>query len=588
MTRARTIGLAVSIIVMALPFLVDEYHLTVLTYVGLSAIVALGLVVLTGQAGLPSFGQAAYVGLGAYLTAILTLRYGASPWLTLPLVLVTAAAGSYFGALITVRLSGHFFPLATIAFAVSAYFLFGALAITGGQTGLANIPRLSIAGVELKQAWQFYAIVAVVLLAIMQALNNLLDSRMGRAIRALSGSNAMVEAMGIDTRALKVWVFVLACVLAALAGWLYAHFQQFVNPTPFSLNQGIEYLFMAVVGGAASLWGALIGAGLVILLKQWLQAVLPGIVGHGGNFEIVVFGVLIILLFQFAPEGLTPRLARLVGLAKIEPRRLAKADALPRRPRAAPGAPLLTIRNAGKAFGGILANKDVSLDLHAGEVLAVIGPNGAGKSTLFNLVTGVMPADSGSFAFCGTSIAGAPAREIARLGINRTFQHVRLLPAMSAIENVALGAHQRGTKGMLSAMLRLDRAEEAQIFAEAERQLASVGLADLAWVTAGTLPLGQQRVLEIARALAADPQVLLLDEPAAGLRHKEKEALASLIAALRAEGMGILLVEHDMDFVMGLADRILVLDYGQRLAEGSPGEIRSDPRVLDAYLGGGE
>jgi ABC-type branched-subunit amino acid transport system ATPase component/ABC-type branched-subunit amino acid transport system permease subunit len=588
MTRAAWLSLAIWIVIAALPFFVDDYQLTILTYVGLSAIVALGLVVLTGHAGLTSFGQAAYVGLGAYITAVLTLRYGASPWLTLPLVLVVAAAGSYFGALITVRLSGHYLPLATIAFAVSAYFLFGALSITGGQTGLSGIPRLSLFGIELKEAWQFYAIVAVLLFFIMLGLNNLIDSRMGRAIRALSGSNAMAEAMGIDTRAIKVAVFVLACILASLTGWLYAHFQQFVNPSPFSLNQGIEYLFMAVVGGAANLWGALLGSGLVIVLQQWLQTVLPAIVGHGGNFEIVVFGVLIILLFQFAPDGLTPRLGRLIGLGGVAPRQLAKAAPLPRRPKAGIGTPLLNVGNARKAFGGVLANKDISLDLNAGEVLAVIGPNGAGKSTFFDLVSGAAPADSGSFAFCGTSIAGMPARLIARLGINRTFQHVRILPAMSVIENVALGAHQRGSKGMLSAMLRLDRIEESQILGEAQRQLARTGLADVAWSEAGSLPLGQQRLLEIARALAADPQVLLLDEPAAGLRHKEKEALASLIAALKSEGIGVLLVEHDMDFVMGLADRILVLDYGEKLAEGSPAEIQKNPRVLEAYLGGVE
>jgi ABC-type branched-subunit amino acid transport system ATPase component/ABC-type branched-subunit amino acid transport system permease subunit len=588
MTRARLLGLATWIVIFALPFVVGEYHLTILTYIGLSAVVALGLVMLTGQAGLSSFGQAAYVGLGAYITAILTLQFGVSPWLTLPLVIVVGAIGSYFGALITVRLSGHYLPLATIAFAVSAYYLFGSLSITGGQTGLSDIPRLSLFGIELKEAWQFYTIVAILLCLIMLGLRNLLDSRMGRAIRVLNGATAMAEAMGIDTRSVKVAVFVQACILAAIAGWLYAHFQRFVNPTPFSLNEGIEYLFMAVVGGTSTLWGALVGSGLVIFLKQWLQAILPSIVGHSGNFEIIVFGVLVILLFQFAPDGLTPRFARLLGFTAIEPRVLAKARPLPKRGKARMSELLLQIRNARKSFGGVLANKDVSLDLHAGEVLAVIGPNGAGKSTFFNLVTGVIPADSGNFTFCGQSIAEAPARKIARLGLNRTFQHVRLLPSMSVIENVAIGAHQRGTKSMISAMLRLDRAEEAQILAEAQKQLDRVGLGDLAWKEAGSLALGQQRILEIARALAADPQVLLLDEPAAGLRHKEKEALAALIGTLRADGLGILLVEHDMDFVMGLADRILVLEYGQMLAEGTPAEIQTNPRVLEAYLGDGE
>ncbi|MCX8018695.1 MAG: ATP-binding cassette domain-containing protein, partial [Rhodocyclaceae bacterium] len=265
---------------------------------------------------------------------------------------------------------------------------------------------------------------------------------------------------------------------------------RFVNPTPFGLAIGIEYLFMAVIGGAAHVWGALVGAAVITVLKQWLQDILPQLFGASGNFEVIAFGLMMILVLHRAREGLWPWLSRRLPLAGRPASADFSAEPLPRRPMPAPGTPLLEVKEVVKTFGGLVANDRVSLNVAAGEILALIGPNGAGKSTFFNLVTGVDAPTAGEVRFLGERIDHLPARAIARRGLARTFQHVRLLPAMSVLENVALGAHLRGRHGVPAAMLHLERAEEARLLAEAKRQCERVGLAAHLFEPAGSLPLG--------------------------------------------------------------------------------------------------
>ncbi|HET7834292.1 branched-chain amino acid ABC transporter ATP-binding protein/permease [Variovorax sp. J31P207] len=587
--RNRNFWIGVIVVALAIaPMLAGNFTVSLLNDIGIGALVALGLVLLTGIGGATSFGQAAFVGIAAYATAWLTTTQGMSPWIGLLFALLLTGISALAIGMLTLRLGGHFLPLSTIAWGLSIAMLFGNVDALGRHTGLSNIPPLRIGGWSLADPRAIYYLIWVLVGLAFLFSQNLLQSRPGRAIRSLRGGATLLASVGADAYRVRLTLFVTAALFAGLAGWLYAHMNRFVSPSPFDVRASIEYLLMAVAGGLGQLAGALVGSALVLVLKNGLQDVLPMLTQRAGQLEAVAFAALFILLLHFARGGLMGFVRRWTrGRFSAAP---AQASATPVEPlahRTLPdrGSPILTVTGAVKRFGGLVAVNDVSFDVKAGEIVGLIGPNGAGKSTMFNLLTCTLPMTAGQVRFLGQDIAGLPQRTVARLGLARTFQHVKLRPHMSLLDNVALGAHSRTNAGVLKAGLRLDRAEERQILQEAQRQLDRIGLGDRAHELAGSLPLGTQRILEIARALAADPVLLVLDEPAAGLRRKEKMALGELLRKLREDGVTILIVEHDMDFVMKLVDRLVVMNFGSKLVEGVPSAVRADERVQAAYLG---
>ena len=563
---------------------VPEFWITQLNYIAMYSLVILGLVLLTGIGGLTSFGQAAFVGIGAYSTAYLSVNMGWSPWLTVFAGLFITAVSALAVGWITLRMSGHYLPLATIAWGLSLYYLMGNVDWLGKYDGILGIPPILLFGWDISQGRSFFVLAWGLVLFGAFAVLNLLDSRTGRAIRAMRSSTLMAEAMGVDTLRHKVGIFLIAALFASISGWLFAHFQHTVNPSPFSLKFGIEYLFMAVLGGAGYVWGAISGAVMTKLLEDELQVLLPKLLGTSGSYEVIVFGIVLVLVLKYLPDGVWSLVERFLPKSQ-RVNNWHSAAPLPERAKPKSGDTVLEVSDIRKQFGGLTAVNDISFRIQAGQIVGLIGPNGAGKSTTFNLITGVLGLTAGTVRFCGETISGLPSRAIAKKGVSRTFQHVKMIPELTVLENVALGAQLRGHKNALFSMLRWDRAEEQSLLREAARQLERIGMGHTLHEQAGNLAMGPQRLLEIARALCSDPALLLLDEPAAGLRHQEKQALAGVLRQLQSEGMSILLVEHDMDLVMDVTDHIVVMEFGTKLMEGTPQEVQQSPKVRAAYLG---
>jgi ABC-type branched-chain amino acid transport systems, ATPase component len=574
--------------------------------VGILALLGLGMVLVTGYAGQFSLAVGAFYGIGAYGSTLLTVKLG---WLGLLALALSAIVAGLIGFLLArplFRLRGHFLAMATLALTEVFYLLVNNAEFTGGSTGLGGIRPLELFGVAFTTSQSHmilnWTIVGVVLWGALM----LRKGREGRALLAIRGHEAAAAAAGINIASSKARVFTASAVVSAIGGSLYAHQVMYVNPPPFGLATAIDVLMIAVLGGMRSPWGAIVGAVVLEALKLGIEAVLPGLLGSAavGAGQQLVVGLLLVIILVLRPDGVVGAIASLVHAlsrrrAGAEPavaeRQIAVLTtdmaALRRAEEAEPartfGEPVLTAEGLVKRFGGVRAVNKVSLEIRAGEVLAVIGPNGAGKSTLVNLLSGNLAPTSGTVRIGDVDTTNLRAHQVARHGLARTFQTPCLFEGMDVEATVKVGAHLRGSVGMLRSSLPTIGSvkEERRLAEETAEVLTRLGLAHLAHRDAKALSLGQQKQVEIARALVARPRVLLLDEPCAGLNKQEKAALMRLLRELGREGLAVLVIEHDMEFVMASADRVHVLNFGATLRVGSPEEVQGDQDVIDAYLG---